>query len=142
MMQPILIPVSPGELLDKLTILRIKAVKISDAARLANVNRELEILERARVESIPETAQLLKLTEELSQTNHELWDVEDSLRECEAEQNFSAHFVHLARSVYRLNTIRTQLKRQVNELLHSSIQEEKQYRGENNAPAAQKFPAS
>src|SRR4051812_48007282 len=105
-MRPILIEVSPGELLDKLTILRIKVAKIKDPERLTNVVKELEILERARAECIPETAPLLKLKENLAQINHKLWDVEDSLRECEARQDFSNEFVELARSVYRLNSVR------------------------------------
>jgi len=127
MIQPIIIEISPGELLDKLTILRIKAQRIHDPARRQNVMKELEILENVRRKAIPDTPALRDLTTELSRINLELWDVEDSIRQHEAKKNFSQQFIESARSVYRLNSIRTQLKRRINELLHSPIQEEKQY---------------
>ena len=126
-MRPILIQVSAVELIDKLTILRIKAARIRDAAKLANVRKELEILELARIENIPETAEVAKLTDELSAINAQLWDVEDSLRACEAAGDFSKRFVELARSVYRLNGERSALKTHLNEILKSPIREEKEY---------------
>src|SRR5258706_6229920 len=109
-MRPILIQISAGELIDKLTILRIKAARIRDPGKLANVKKELELLELARIENIPEIAEVAKLTDELHAVNEKLWDVEDLLRACEASGDFSKRFVELARSVYGLNGARIALK--------------------------------
>jgi len=128
-MKPILIQVSPGELLDKITILRIKSARIHDPVKLGNVRKELELLESARRENIAETAEILKLTKELEGVNSDLWGVEDALRECESVRDFSTRFVELARSVYRLNAIRSDIKFRLNEILKSPIREEKEYSG-------------
>jgi hypothetical protein len=107
--------------------LRIKSARFQDPLKLSNVRNELEILDRARHERIPETPEILNLTDQLAGINGELWDVEDSLRACEANGDFSMRFVELARSVYRLNGIRTDMKKRLNELLDSPIREEKEY---------------
>jgi hypothetical protein len=126
----IYVPVSPGELLDKLTILRIKAARIADAEKLANVRRELALLEAAWREAASErAAQLAEAEAALARVNAALWDVEDALRAREAAQRFDAEFVALARSVYRHNDERAAIKRRVNLQLGSALIEEKSYPG-------------
>ena len=124
----ILAPISPGELLDKLTILRIKAQRIADPAKRANVARELAALE-AIWQRQPRAAELREEEAALARVNAALWEVEDALRALEAAQRFDAEFVALARSVYRHNDERAALKRRVSEKLGSSLLEEKSYRG-------------
>lgn len=125
------IPASPGEVLDKLTILDIKLDRIGDAAKRANVAREHAALTEAwgaalasRAEQLP---QLAEHRAALRAVNEALWDVEDALREHERRAEFDARFIELARSVYRTNDRRAALKRQVNDLLGSSLHEEKSY---------------
>lgn len=126
-MQTILVEIAPGELIDKITILEIKAEQIRDAAKLANVRTELEILAAARDKAVTASAQLGELTSQLKQVNQELWDIEDAIRLCEKAKDFGPRFVELARSVYFQNDRRAALKRQINELLGSRIVEEKAY---------------
>ena len=123
----VLIPVAPGELIDKITILEVKASRI-DTAKRANVEAELALLCAARDQAIASSAALDALTDELAQVNAVLWDIEDAKRACERAQDFGAHFIELARSVYRENDRRAALKRRINKLLGSSIFEEKSYR--------------
>lgn len=123
----VLVELSYGELIDKITILEIKASRISETAKLANVRNELRILHAVRAEKIPDTADLRGLTERLRETNERLWDVEDKLRKKEREKNFDSEFVELARSVYRLNDRRSRIKCELNEVLGSRITEEKSY---------------
>ena len=120
------VPVSPGELLDKISILEIKAERIDDRAKLENVRHELGVLREVR-QAIAPSAALSALTAELKSVNESLWDVEDSLRDCERRLKFGPRFVELARSVYRHNDRRSVLKRQINELLGSRLIEEKAY---------------
>jgi hypothetical protein len=123
------VPISPGELLDKLTILRIKAARIGDAGKRANVARELTLLEAIWRDAVPGRATVREEEDALARVNAALWDVEDALREREAAQRFDAEFVALARSVYRHNDERAAIKRRVNVLLGSALTEEKSYRG-------------
>ena len=123
------VPISPGELLDKLTILRIKAARIVDDEKRANVARELALLEAIWREAVPEPAALREDEDALARVNEALWDVEDALREREATQRFDGEFVALARSVYRHNDERAAIKRRVNVRLGSALIEEKSYRG-------------
>ena len=123
------IPISVGELLDKITILEIKAERIGDPAKLANVRTELEALARLRRELDLAGQDLEALVLELGQVNRRLWDVEDRLRELEQAKDFGAEFVRLARSVYRENDHRARLKRRLNELTGSALVEEKSYSG-------------
>jgi hypothetical protein len=125
--QPIVVEIAPGELLDKITILEIKAERITDAEKLHHVQTELTALRAVRDRAIPASTELGELTAELRQVNGTLWDVEDAIRLCEREGDFGARFVELARSVYRHNDRRATLKRRINELLGSAIREEKQY---------------
>ena len=122
------IEVSPGELIDKITILEIKAERIEDAAKLGNVLAELEILQSARATGIADDPELDRLTEALGQVNRTLWEVEDALRDCEHAGEFGPRFVELARSVYLTNDRRSALKREINLLLGSRLVEEKSYK--------------
>jgi tetratricopeptide (TPR) repeat protein len=124
---PVLVEVAPGELLDKISILEIKAERIADPAKLKNVREELRTLAAARDGSLPASPELARLASELRTVNEQLWGVEDELRRCEAKKSFGKRFVELARSVYRHNDRRAALKRQVNDLLGSHLVEEKSY---------------
>lgn len=121
-------PVSPGELLDKITILRIKCARIADAGKLAHVRHELSRLEASRQASLPASADMAADEAALERVNAELWDIEDRIREHEARHCFDAGFVELARSVYLRNDERAALKRRINLRLESALMEEKSYR--------------
>ncbi len=120
---------SPGEFLDKLTILEIKSERISDPAKLANVRRELEQLRAVWAASPLAARDVSRTVAELKAVNEALWEIEDRLRRHEAERSFDADFVELARSVYRNNDRRAALKRELNLLLGSDLLEEKSYPG-------------
>ena len=124
---PALVPVAPGELIDKITILQIKAERIADAAKRHNVGVELAALTAVRDGALAASPELSRLTAELKSVNEALWDIEDAIRDCERAQDFGPRFIELARSVYRQNDRRAALKRQVNELLGSQLIEEKSY---------------
>ena len=121
------VQVSAGELVDKITILEIKAERIADSDKLANVHRELRSLTAARSESIESSAELDELTAELRRINERLWEIEDDIRDCERKRDFGERFVELARAVYRTNDRRAAAKRKINELLGSELVEEKDY---------------
>lgn len=122
------VDISPGELIDKITILAIKSERITDEAKLHHVSTELKLLEAARDAAIPKSAELERLTAELRTVNEALWDIEDAIRDCERRQNFDEKFVALARSVYHRNDERAALKREINDLLGATLIEEKSYR--------------
>jgi hypothetical protein len=124
---PILIETTPGDLIDKITILEIKSERIGDAAKLRNIQRELASLADVRDRMVPMSEELAELTRELTAVNEALWRVEDELRLCERAGNFGPTFVQLARSVYRWNDQRAALKRRINELLGARFLEEKSY---------------
>lgn len=121
------IPVAPGELIDKLTILDIKSERISDAEKLANIHRERELLEQAWVDAGGAEHDIADARSRLKEVNERLWEIEDEIRKCEARGEFDAGFIELARSVYLNNDERAALKRSINEQLGSSIMEEKSY---------------
>ena len=123
---PLLVPVSAGELFDKISILQLKAAAIADPAQRANVQHELALLDAARREIAP-SPELDALGAELAAVNRELWGIEDDIRACERAGRFDAHFIALARGVYRANDRRAALKRRINELTGSEIVEEKSY---------------
>jgi hypothetical protein len=127
-MQDILVPISPGELLDKITILRIKAARITDASKLANVRRELELLEKQWRTALPKGIDVAGEERALEQVNAKLWEVEDQIRDLEAEKRFDARFVELARAVYINNDERASIKKRINVSLGSALVEEKSYR--------------
>ena len=122
------IPVAVGELFDKITILRIKAVRLSDAGQLANVGRELAELEAVAAE-VPGSAELDEMVSRLHAINDALWDVEDGKRAHEREGRFDADFIALARRVYKENDQRAVLKREINRLTGSTLVEEKSHGG-------------
>ena len=126
--QTILTEIAPGELIDKITILQIKNERIKDPGKLHNVRIELATLESTRDRAMPASPELARLTADLKSVNETLWEIEDEIRVCEANKDFDAQFVELARSVYRTNDRRTTLKRQINELLGSRLIEEKDYK--------------
>lgn len=121
------VPISPGELLDKLSILEIKSERIGDPAQLTNVRRELGLLESVWGEFNNDNDEVAALRGELRAVNERLWDIEDAIRACDARADFGHDFIELARSVYRINDQRAQVKRRINELLGSDIVEEKSY---------------
>ena len=123
----ILAPISVGELVDKMTILRIKLQKIADAAKQGNISHELEQLVAIRDQARLDAFDLAPAEAELFRVNLDLWHVEDELRGLERSGDFGGRFVELARSVYRLNDRRSALKRQINEVSGSAIVEEKSY---------------
>jgi hypothetical protein len=127
-MNDILIPVSPGELLDKITILRIKCARIIEPIKLAHVRLELSRLERSREASLPAEADIAAEEAALERVNSQLWDIEDRIREHEAQQRFDAGFIELARTVYLRNDERAAIKRRINLKLDSALIEEKSYR--------------
>ncbi len=125
--KPIMIEVGPGELIDKITILRIKSERMSDEAKLANVRHELAVLDAARNANLEDSAELRRLEEGLKAVNEALWVIEDDIRQCEADKDFGPTFIELARSVYKQNDKRAALKKEINVLTGSRIVEEKSY---------------
>jgi hypothetical protein len=117
-----------GELIDKITILEIKADRLKSPAALANVNKELTLLASQADLALQSSGDLPVLKERLTHVNEALWDIEDKIREKEARQEFDAEFIELARSVYKRNDERAAIKRQINAILSSELIEEKSYR--------------
>jgi hypothetical protein len=124
----LLIPISPGELLDKLTILDIKSERIADPDKLVNVRREQQLLDTVWRDSGLANEAVLALRDRLKAVNERLWEIEDAIRDEERDGRFGDRFVELARSVYQTNDERAALKRRINQALNSSIVEEKSYR--------------
>ena len=127
-MKDILVPISPGELLDKITILRIKSARMTDATKLANVRAELEELEKTWRDAVGAAAGLSDDERALQAVNERLWVIEDDIRDKELAQSFDARFIELARSVYIENDERAAIKKRVNVTLGSRIVEEKSYK--------------
>jgi Family of unknown function (DUF6165) len=127
-MQDILVPVSPGELLDKITILRIKVVRIQEAGKLANVKLELSLLEQIWQDCGGTAHDIARDERALLNVNERLWDIEDRLRDKEARQTFDRDFIELARAVYLCNDERAAIKKRINLQLGSRLIEEKSYK--------------
>lgn len=123
----LMVSVSAGELLDKLTILEIKSERIKDEEKLRNVHKELDILRKTWVESPLSRFDVSTVVDNLKRVNESLWDIEDLVRLKEAAQTFDDEFVRLARSVYQINDQRAAIKRDLNRLLGSELMEEKSY---------------
>lgn len=123
----LLVPVSPGELVDKITILSIKAARITDFAKLRNVRTELTLLMEIWMASACQATDIKAEWGDLRRVNAKLWDLEDYLRDKEREGRFDDEFIAFARSVYVLNDERAALKRQINVKLGSALVEEKSY---------------
>jgi uncharacterized protein YukE len=126
-MTEILVPVSFGELLDKIAILQIKSERMSDPAKLDNVRRELSALETSWMGHAAASGDIAKLRAELKAVNERLWEIEDDIRAKEQAQAFDEEFVRLARSVYFENDTRARIKKDINLALGSSYVEEKSY---------------
>ena len=121
------VPVSVGEVLDKITILQIKLAHISDAAKRANIQNELDALLPLVAGDAFITDQMQALMAELKSVNEVLWDIEDDIREKEAAKSFDAEFIRLARAVYITNDKRAEIKKQINLVTGSALVEEKSY---------------
>ena len=126
-MENIKVPTSPGELLDKITILEIKMEQISDAEKLKHIEYELEQLTQIWNEHFSNNEDLDLLKKELRETNTNMWDIEDNIRIKESKKEFDNDFIELARSVYYQNDKRANTKKKINELLGSLLMEEKSY---------------
>ncbi len=122
------IPVAPGELLDKLTILEIKSERIADLDKLVNVRRELEMLDSVWREAGLDSDEIASLRADLKQVNEALWQIEDDIRDEERAGRFGDRFIELARAVYVTNDQRAAIKKAINLALGSAIVEEKSYR--------------
>lgn len=126
-MSEILVPVSFGELLDKIAILQIKSERMTDSAKLANVRAELSALEKTWMAHPAAGQDIVKLRAELKAVNERLWVIEDDIRLKEKVQAFDEEFIELARSVYFQNDIRARVKKDINLALGSAYVEEKSY---------------
>jgi len=126
-MTDILVPVSPGDLLDKITILRIKVARIQEAAKLAHVKLELSLLEQSWRDCGAGAHDVTLDERALQNVNERLWDIEDRIRDKEARQIFDRDFIELARAVYLCNDERAAIKKRINLQLGSRLIEEKSY---------------
>ena len=126
-MKDILVPISPGELLDKITILRIKAARMTDATKVANVRHELAALEKTWKDCGAGSVDLSAEEANLTRVNEKLWVIEDEIRDEERAQRFTEKFIELARAVYITNDERAAIKKRINTALGSTIVEEKSY---------------
>tara|TARA_B100000989_G_scaffold109027_2_gene79953 strand:- start:1792 stop:2181 length:390 start_codon:yes stop_codon:yes gene_type:complete len=120
-------PISVGELLDKISILKIKSFKIKDEKKLKNIKLELEYLNYIAREKLSEYKNFEKRSEELYQVNASLWNIEDQIRVAEKRKDFDSEFIFLARSVYITNDKRFDIKNKINEECGSELKEEKSY---------------
>jgi Family of unknown function (DUF6165) len=127
--EAILAPIAIGELIDKITILEIKADRIVDPRKARNVANELAHLRAIRGEAGFDTPAMEPHARELKSLNIALWEIEDEIRELEAKQDFGARFITLARSVYQTNDKRAAVKNRINQAFGSAIVEEKSYKG-------------
>jgi hypothetical protein len=134
-MKDILVPVSPGELLDKITILRIKVARIMDPGKVANVRLELDLLEKTWRDAGCAAFDVARDERALEEVNERLWDVEDLIRDKEAKQTFDREFIELARAVYVANDERAAIKKRINLQLGSRLVEEKSYKPYRPGPA-------
>ena len=121
------IPVSFGELIDKLTILEIKKSKITDNEKLKNIQLEFELLNKKYQTKLKDTKELQVFYDALLKVNHKLWKIEDKIRILENSKEFNEEFIDLARSVYKLNDERFEIKNEINKTFDSEIQEQKEY---------------
>lgn len=135
-MSEILVPVSFGELLDKIAILQIKSERMSDPAKLTNVRNELSALEKTWLAHPAAGTDIVRLRADLKAVNERLWEIEDDIRIKEKAQAFDAGFIKLARSVYFENDERARIKREINTALGSAYVEEKSYEDYKSADPA------
>jgi transcriptional regulator of nitric oxide reductase len=126
-MDNIHVPVSPGEVLDKITILEIKSERMSDPAKVTNVKTELTLLRETWANSVTSDGMIEDLHDQLKEINEALWEIEDDIRDKERLKQFDERFIELARQVYFTNDRRSQVKKRLNLYLGSQIVEEKSY---------------
>ena len=126
-MNKIYAEISAGELVDKITILKIKKEKITNKEKLIEIKKELDSLTNTFNKSIKKNINLETLTKELKNINLKLWDIENKKRELEKKQEFGKEFIELARNVYKSNDERAKIKLKINEALGSNIKEVKSY---------------
>ena len=126
-MENIHVPVSPGEVLDKITILEIKSERMSDPEKVANVRVELKLLEETWAANIRDDEMIRDLHAQLKEINEALWEIEDDIRDKERAKEFDERFIELARAVYFTNDRRSEVKKKLNLHLGSQIIEEKSY---------------
>jgi transcriptional regulator of nitric oxide reductase len=126
-MENIKVPVSPGEVLDKITILEIKSERMSDPEKVANVRVELALLQETWKEFIRDDDVIRGLHAQLKEVNEALWEIEDHIRDKERAKEFDERFIELARAVYVTNDRRSEVKKKLNLHLGSEIIEEKSY---------------
>tara|TARA_B100000886_G_C20418012_1_gene490124 strand:+ start:200 stop:574 length:375 start_codon:yes stop_codon:yes gene_type:complete len=120
------INISIGELIDKITILEIKSIKIKDKGKLKNINFELQMLEK-ELKKISLNSEIIEMQKELYETNLRMWKIEEDIRVYEKSGDFGPKFIELARSVYQENDLRSEIKKNINTLSRSKIIEEKSY---------------
>jgi len=123
----ILTEVSAGELIDKITILEIKKIKISDKMKLSDVEKELKSLNQTYLEYIPDNNNIKGNKKKLFEVNSKLWDLENSKRAAEKKGEFGEQFINDARNVYKLNDERARIKLDINNILGSNIKEVKSH---------------
>ena len=123
----ILAEISAGELIDKITILEIKKIKINDGEKLKNIEKELSSLNETFKKVIPELSEIKILIDKLKSINLKLWDIENAKRLAEKNNNFDEKFIELSRSVYKNNDERAKLKLEINNILGSNIKEVKSH---------------
>jgi hypothetical protein len=128
MLDQINVPISPGELVDKITILEIKKEFIDDINKLKNINHEYDLLMQIYSKDISKTDGVDSLKSNLKNINLSLWKIEDDIRDCERDKIFNERFVQLARDVYFTNDKRSKVKLEINLLLNSTLLEEKSYK--------------
>jgi hypothetical protein len=121
------VPVSYGELIDKITILEIKSERISDPEKLVNIRRELQLLEETWGASEAGQQDVEDARRRLKEINEKLWEIEDQIRLKEGSRSFDEAFIQLARDVYYTNDVRAEIKKEINLALGSELVEEKSY---------------
>ena len=126
--EDITIPVSSGELVDKISILKIKRRKIVDKSKLQNINKELSFLNKIYKNNFQKNKKILLYEKKLIKINKKLWDIEDKIRFHESKKNFNQKFINLARAVYINNDERSEIKKKINKLTGSRLIEEKSYK--------------
>lgn len=124
----ILVPISVGELIDKISILKIKKKKITNKIKQKNIIKELNFLEKIYKSNFKKNKKLKYYEKQLIKINNILWEIENKIRNCESKKNFKKTFIYLARSVYVNNDKRSKIKRKINTLTRSTLIEEKSYK--------------
>lgn len=127
MKNELLIPISPGEMIDKITILQLKSEKIEDDVKLQNVLRELDLLQEVWINSIYCDFDISEEKRALYNVNLDIWNIEDGMRDKERTQNFDDEFIEIARREYKANDLRAKIKKTINNKLGSYLSEEKSY---------------